>query len=210
MTQIAKVEPGELARAEWIAERDSVLVRAGEIVSVDSDEDYSLAGDVLAELRDLLKGLETQRKELTSPLDKMKKQIIAQEKTLAQMVNDEYERLRKECGDYALARRKLIEAQAQARAEAEMDAAMMQDVFADSQAVAVPKVDKMATSAGVKQVEVVTFTVVDPEKVDRKFMSVDESKIRAYCQFIKKMGQRAEEVHEPGIVFRTEIRIDGK
>ena len=64
--------------------------------------------------------------------------------------------------------------------------------------------------ASMKQVVVITYEITDPSKLDRKFLSPDERKIRAFADDIKKNGLDAEAIVEPGIVFRKEIRMDVK
>ena len=73
-----------------------------------------------------------------------------------------------------------------------------------------PIVPEKTIVAGMKQVVVITYEITDPSKLDRKFLSPDERKIRAFADDIKKNGIDAEAIVEPGIVFRKEIRMDVK
>lgn len=73
-----------------------------------------------------------------------------------------------------------------------------------------PIVPEKTIVAGMKQVTVITWEITDPSKLDRKFLSPDERKIRAFADDIKKNGLDAEAIVEPGIVFRKEIRMDVK
>ena len=77
-------------------------------------------------------------------------------------------------------------------------------------AVPVPIVPEKTIVAGMKQVTVITWEITDPAKLDRKFLSPDERKIRAFADDIKKNGLDPEAIVEPGIVFRKEIRMDVK
>ena len=77
-------------------------------------------------------------------------------------------------------------------------------------AVPVPIVPEKTTVAGMKQVSVITWEIVNPAELDRKFLSPDEKKIRAFADDIKKNGLDAEAIVEPGIVFHKEIRMDVK
>lgn len=73
-----------------------------------------------------------------------------------------------------------------------------------------PIVPEKTIVAGMKQVVVITYEITDPSKLDRKFLSPDERKIRAFADDIKKNGLDAEAIVEPGIVFHKEIRMDVK
>lgn len=77
-------------------------------------------------------------------------------------------------------------------------------------AVPVPIVPEKTIVAGMKQVVVITYEITDPAKLDRKFLSPDERKIRAFADDIKKNGLDPEAIVESGIVFRKEIRMDVK
>lgn len=77
-------------------------------------------------------------------------------------------------------------------------------------AVPVPIVPEKTIVAGMKQVTVITWEIVNPAELDRKFLSPDEKKIRAFADDIKKNGLDPEAIAEPGIVFHKEIRMDVK
>ena len=77
-------------------------------------------------------------------------------------------------------------------------------------AVPAPIVPEKTSVAGMKQVVVITYKITDPSKLDRKFLSPDERKIRAFADDIKKNGIDPEAINEPGIVFHKEIRMDVK
>jgi hypothetical protein len=57
---------------------------------------------------------------------------------------------------------------------------------------------------------VITWEITDAAKLDRKFLSPDEKKIRAFADDVKKNGIDPEAINEPGIVFHKEIRMDVK
>jgi hypothetical protein len=77
-------------------------------------------------------------------------------------------------------------------------------------AVPVPIVPEKTIVAGMKQVSVITWEITDAAKLDRKFLSPDERKIRAFADDVKKNGIDPEAINEPGIVFHKEIRMDVK
>lgn len=76
--------------------------------------------------------------------------------------------------------------------------------------VPTPIVPEKTIVAGMKQVTVITWEIVNPAELDRKFLSPDEKKIRAFADDIKKNSLDPEAIVEPGIVFRKEIRMDVK
>ena len=73
-----------------------------------------------------------------------------------------------------------------------------------------PIVPEKTIVAGMKQVAVITWEIVNPAELDRKFLSPDEKKIRAFADDIKKNGIDPAAINEPGIVFYKEIRMDVK
>ena len=73
-----------------------------------------------------------------------------------------------------------------------------------------PIVPEKTIIADMKQVVVITYEITDPSKLDRKFLSPDERKIRAFADDIKKNSLDPEAIVEPGIVFHKEIRMDVK
>ena len=73
-----------------------------------------------------------------------------------------------------------------------------------------PIVPEKTIVAGMKQVVVITYEITDPSKLDRKFLSPDERKIRAFADDIKNNGLDPEAIVESGIVFHKEIRMDVK
>jgi hypothetical protein len=73
-----------------------------------------------------------------------------------------------------------------------------------------PIVPEKTIVAGMKQVAVIVWEITDAAKLDRKFLSPDERKIRAFADDIKRNGLNPEAIVEPGIVFRKEIRMDVK
>lgn len=73
-----------------------------------------------------------------------------------------------------------------------------------------PIVPEKTIVAGMKQVVVITWEIVNPAELDRKFLSPDERKIRAFADDIKRNGLDPEAIVEPGIKFHKEIRMDVK
>ncbi len=202
----------------WKNNRDAVLQEAGALAKIENQQDYDNGTAIMAKINQLIKDLEKERKSLTAPLDKIKKEIMGQEKALVKDLDTAHYRLRVSCGEYYTnlqRERELAEQRKQAEeAERQMQNQTVADLFgAESAAIkATPKVivPTRATSENAKAVEVWDFAITDETKLDRKFLSPDPSKIRAFLQYAKKMGQDPETLSEPGLKITKSFRIDGK
>ena len=62
-------------------------------------------------------------------------------------------------------------------------------------------------AAGVRQVKVYKFEIVDPTALDHKFLSPDEQKVRAFVQYCKSQGIAPEAIMEPGLRVWEEVAI---
>ncbi len=202
----------------WKNNRDAVLQEAGALTKIENQQDYDNGTAIMAKINQLVKDLEKERKSLTEPLDKIKREIMGQEKALVKDLDTARYRLRVSCGEYYTnlqRERELAEQRKRAEeAERQMQNQTAADLFgAESAAVkATPTVivPTRATSENAKAVEVWDFAITDETKLDRKFLSPDPSKIRAFLQYAKKMGQDPETLSEPGLKITKSYRIDGK
>ncbi|HQL08018.1 MAG TPA: hypothetical protein PLE35_00355 [Lentisphaeria bacterium] len=224
-------QPGEIVAADWVTKRDEIVAAAAEIVTVADNDDFEAATAAIAKLAKHRKELDAARKAITGRLDDVKKEIMAQERTLAGSIEAEYNRLRAAAGDYATRlERERAEAE-RARREAEAEAAMKAEAEAAAQvdnaerarslfgadavaAAAVPVApvmpvvpDRAYAAGGRKQVVTYDFEVIDATLLDRKFLSVDEKKIRAFLQYAKAQGIDAEAITEPGLKVKKSISI---
>ena len=224
-------QPGEIVAADWVTKRDEIVAAAAEIVTVADNDDFEAATAAIAKLAKHRKELDAARKSITGRLDDVKKEIMAQERTLAGSIEAEYNRLRAAAGDYATRlERERAEAE-RARREAEAEAAMKAEAEAAAQvdnadrarslfgsdavaAAAVPVApvmpvvpDRAYAAGGRKQVVSYDFEVIDATLLDRKFLSVDEKKIRAFLQYAKAQGIDAEAIAEPGLKVKKSISI---
>lgn len=237
MTEELKIyQPGELIATEWVTRRDTIVAAAREIATVADNDDFEAATAAIARLAKHRKELDAARKSITGRLDDVKKEIMAQERTLAGSIEAEYNRLRAAAGDYATRlERERAEAE-RARREAEAEAAMKAEADAAARAseesrarslfgadavaaapttpaaaeVAVPLPvvpDRAYAAGGRKQVVSYDFEVIDATLLDRKFMSVDEKKIRAFLQYAKAQGIDADAIAEPGLKVKKSISI---
>lgn len=194
----------------WIAERDAAMQSAANIRDVKSDREFDEATSIVARLGDLRKELESERKQVTAPIDKLKKGIMEQEKVLAANIDGERERLRTLASRYATERENERQKQLEQQAEWQAEDELSRQTFGGGTTLPAVEVDARLKSSTARQVVVYTFEITDPMKLDRKFLSPDEKKIRAFVQYLKAQGVDPDTVSEPGLAIRKEIRIDSK
>lgn len=212
MNEIVTINPEELAKIEWIAERNNLLKFAGEITQVESDEELELAGQAQSRLTKHSKRLKEHRMQITRRIDAVKKTIITYEGELGADLTKEKDRIHKLNNEYvnkkaAEARRKAEAEQAKIRAEAEKITSIQQsqeeqakELFGDavsitqdfhSQPTNHASRPKLSTSA-TRSVRRPKFTVIDENKIPRQFLSVNEETIRAYLRYQTKLGNTPE------------------
>lgn len=199
-----------LAVAEWTAARDKALAAAAAITEIRDDAAFAAAGDAIEALGKVRKELETERKKVTAPIDDLKKQVMKQEKELAANIEAERERLRAAAGEYATAREAERQRQIEARAEAAAQDEMALDAFGGTVSQPQVVVDAKLQGGAVRQTTVWEFEIIDASKLDRKFLSPDTAKIRAFVQAAKLQGMDPATVMEPGLRIYKTVRIDGK
>lgn len=209
-TQLTLTTNQNLAVATWLDARDKALATASKIAEVKDDMTFAQAGEAIEALGKLRKELETERKKLTAPIDAAKKQVMQQEKELAADIEAERERLRAICGAYATMREEERRRQMEARAEATVEDEMAMDAFGGTVSQPQVVVDPKLQGGAVRQTTVWEFEVTDESKLDRKFLSADERKIRAFVQFAKTQGIDPASIMEPGLRIYKTVRIDGK
>lgn len=172
------------------------------------------------------KQLTSQQKELQAPIDAeytRLRSMLGEYATKKAQEREEAERARRQAEAEA---QMLAEEEARKAAEEAAKQAKIEEVFGVSAnqpqaeplpppppqvvAVPVPIVPEKTIVAGMKQVAIIVWEITDAAKLDRKFLSPDEKKIRAFADDIKKNGIDPEAINEPGIVFHKEIRMDVK
>lgn len=94
-----------------------------------------------------------------------------------------------------------------AAAEAARIAAEEAAQAAEAAAYAPVAPDRTKAGGGVRQVKVYKFEIVDPTALDRKFLSPDEQKVRAFVQYCKSQGIAPEAIAEPGLRIWEEVAI---
>lgn len=217
MSTAITIQNTSLATTEWLAERDSLLEVSAKLSAIDNDWAFEAATEMVAKLSKMRKDLERERKAVTVKIDAAKKEIMAQEREIAGGIDSEYSRLRQAAGEYATRRAAEREAAERARREAlaEQDMAReaAQEAFGGDavlqQPAATPFVpDKLKAASGRRQVVQYVFEIVDPTVLDRKFLSPDDSKIRAFVNFAKAQGIKAEDIQEPGLRVTQQVSIN--
>lgn len=204
------------------------------IPHIDSDDDLAEAARRVKSAKNVIKQVEDARKAYTRQLDGLKKHLMGQEAVLVaplKRVVDAYATLSAAYAEkkhqaqleaQRIAARAAAEAQlAQERAAAQAKAAEALGIAPDAAAKEAQteadkaaehaanaiSSEKLATLKPVAGVSLRTrwdFRVVDPDKIDRRFLILDASLVRTELQRLKKSGVALSSVHLDGIeVFET-------
>lgn len=207
--------------AEWTARRDALLADAQGVTQVTDNEELEAAGRVEAGLKKLVSKLAAKRKEVTSPIDELKKAVMERERALAKPLNDEISRVNALTTAYAneLARRAREEQEAREAAEREAAEREAAGVETPEEAFGLPqppapepapvRTQPPRTSSN-RFVETWDFTVTNPRAVPPQLCSPDERKIRAFMLAKKAEGYRAEDVKVAGVVFTSSVKVYSK
>lgn len=217
----------ETARGYAAINNDNVADAVGEVIQ----KLQKLTKQLDDARKDLTRPLDAAKKQLTSQQKKLVAPIEAEYTRLRGMLGDYATR---KAAEREEAERAARQAEAEARLlaeeearkateEAQKRAAAIEDVFGVKPAeqpvqppppapitVPTPIIPEKTIVAGMKQVAVITWEITNPAELDRKFLSPDEKKIRAFAEDIKKNGLDPEAIIENGIVFHKEIRMDVK
>ena len=209
--------------SDWIATRDSLIAKAKEIVQVTNEQEFEAAGAIQSQGTKLVNKLERIRKDVTAPLDEIKKDIMAQEKALRKDIEAEVVRIKNLTTAYATEqarkaeeeRRRIEEAERKAaEAQVAAEAAAAADPFgfnAPAAPVAQPLIPqatvKKAHSSSNRVVEKWDFTILDEGAIPRQFLSVDESKIRAFLNAKKAEGYKVDQIQVAGLKFSSTMQV---
>lgn len=211
--------------AEWTSARDALLTEAKTIAQVTNESEFEEAGAIQSRGTKLIKKLENARKEVTSPIDDLKKAIMAKEKELRRDIEAEVNRIKALNSAYATEqarkaeeeRRRIEEAEREAaEAQVAAEAAAQNDPFGFNAPVntATPFIPtatvQMAHSSSNRVVEHWDFTVIDTSAIPREFLSVDESKIRAFLNLKKSEGYKADQIAVPGLKISATMRVHSR
>ena len=218
---------------DWQAARDKLLLEAKAITTVASDADLERATAIDTTAKKLLNSLETYRKGITSRLDAVKKNIMAQQRELAAALETEQNRVNRLCVAYATEqerkrqeelrrieeeRRREAEAAAAAAAAAEAAASDPASPDYDPFGMAAPEpvvmqpiervpIQQRPRSKSAAFVKVYKFEIQNEADVPRQFLCVDESRIRKFVEYQKSQGVEAEDIRIPGIRVYSEMSV---
>lgn len=219
----------------WLASRDAAIDSLNGIVAVKNRDAYDDATAVIAAAKKLRRGLETDRKAVTSRLDAAKKALITRERELAGDLDSAIERVSRLAADYAAEemrkrqeeerrieeeRRRAAEA-ALAAQEAAEAAATSGDNPSDAdpfgigappvrvpeavEAVEIVAVPATKRPSGVKMN--LCVQLVDESQLPREFLSFDEKKALAWAKYQKSLGARVADLRVAGLRFFEEATI---
>lgn len=212
--------------ADWMRSRDILVERAKGICEVTTEAEFEAAGAIQSEGAKLIKRLENARKEVTGPIDDLKKKVMAKEKELRADIEREVNRVKSLTCAYATEQarkaeeeRRMIEVAERRVAEMQVaaEAAKADDPFgfnAPSAPAATPLIPsatvKLAHSAATRVVEKWGFSVYDADAVPREFLSVDDTKISAFLAAKKAEGYKADQVAIPGVKVSASMQVYGR
>lgn len=167
------------------------------------------------------KGIMDTEKEMTAGLQKESTRInrlMSDYATKQLRAAQEAERKRQQAERDAAEAAAKAEAEAEAAAKAAYEAQISENPFAPEPEPPAPPVYVQPVLEQVPYVErprtstnsftaVTKFEVIDSSKVAREFLSVDESKIREFLSYRKKMGDDMESIVIEGVKIWTEAQV---
>ena len=200
--------------AKWIKERDDLIRKAFTVSKVESQEQLDEAGALYTAMSKHVKVLEKERKELTDPLNAVKKELRANleaERDRLKKLNDAY--ATKQEMEKEKARRE-AEAEARERAMKEaMEAEEARALFGDEVQMAepepvveayVPEPEKLSGNRVVKRWE---FSMSDSSMVPTDYLVLNEKAVRAFIKMQESMGK---DPVLPGIKFSARMSVESK
>ena len=199
----------QIARQEFIKERDAALADSRLIDSITDDNANEVVGKVYATLKGLSQFIEKSRKAITAPIDDLKRQIMDYEREVIGEVVAEAERIKGLMDGYATAR---LREQREAEAERQRQIAAQATAEANGEAV-VPEVmppsipvPASAKTSSTSAMTAWSFEVINKQHVPDEFLTVNETALRATLKAKKAMGLAPEEVIIPGIrIFEVAV-----
>lgn len=221
---IAIPQPDVLMRlSEWTGKRTELLQSAAAMKTVETDRDLDATGALQTLIGKHIRDLETERKRVTAPIDKLKKDIIDQEKDMRAGLEVEHARLKRLNDAYAT--RKAIEAEAERKRlrleeehrrmiEAEKQMAA-QELFGPetvieptpAPVIAPAPIQDRAQLSNNRTVKRWSYQVIDAQLVPREYLCLEERKVRGYIAYCEKMGT---DPVIPGIQFEARMSVEGR
>jgi hypothetical protein len=222
-TELVKTEPTIITLAQkaekWIKERDLLIEESATVKAVDTDAQLEISGGIQTSIQKHIKAIEKHRKDLTAPLDDLKKQIMNQEKELVAKLQDELARLKgmndtyatKKAAEAEAARQRMIEEQA-ARMMKEPEPVAADNPFGNEvtfepEPVQLAPLPTGPRASNNRMVTRYDFEILAPNQVPREFCTVDESKIREYVKMSIKLNREPE---IPGVNFIKRVSVEAR
>lgn len=227
--------------ADWFAKRDELLAAAGAVRVVNTADACDQAGEFIRKLGKLAKALEDQRKQITDPFLKAQKLIKTKADEALAAVGAETERLKAQVAEFAArqqqqADERARQAEAARRAEIERQVADLEAanaanqqqadkeaellgtdpaVFQPPPAIVVPEAAPVVAAPkidGVRVSQALTFEVVNPDEVPRRFLCVDTHAIRMDLlahkdEYMARLKDDPSWTPAPGVVVRIETKV---
>ncbi len=216
-TSIVTLNQSLERESKWLSGKVKLLDDARAVIQVKSDSDLETSSAVQTRISKHIKALEKHRKEITEPLDALKKQIMSQEKELRASLETELSRLKAMNDSYAT--RRLEEQEAAAAKAREESAHVSIDMQKTAESIfgtgvefdpafipSIPDPVKPTTAAG-RTVIRWDFTIIDPHQVPREYLMIDESKIRKFRDYKTQMGEIPE---LPGVKFTKTVSVESR
>lgn len=203
------IDPAEMVKAEWLQKRDELLVQADSVIEVSNQQQFEYAAKIQSAITKHAKQLNAARLDVTRKIDDIKKDIMAQERSMVESMEGHKDRLRTLNKSYAQriemqrqkAEAELEEKRRQAAADAVAQEQRVKELFGDEATLTAAPTEPPVTIPAVplpksKSVTVFTVTkheVVDVNKLPREYMIVNDRAIKAAIKAQQAMG------HAPAI-----------
>lgn len=217
------IDVGALWKAEWIEERDRLIVASGRLATVEDQGDLDLAGKVVSACARHRKVLSRARLDITRQIDALKKTIMGQEKDLADAMTAEENRLRALSSEY-LTEQSRIQREAEAEAEMQRRQAAQAQAAADEKARAVfganaetsvvnpvtpapapPEKVKPSTASAVERWD---YEIIEPLSIPRIYLEANSKAIRATIKAVVAQGLKPQ-IEGLRIFSTVEMRARG-
>ena len=184
----------------WLVERDRLVTSATKISKISSQDEFNEAESVLAKITSTSNKAEKARMDFSKPLNDFTKDVKAMADRARMPLENEKGRIKKMMADYITLKEK--EAQAELERKASIAAASSFGRAEETANFAIANEEVSRTRSSVRKVW--TFEIVEPDKIPREFLMVNEPAIRDYAQKNKEMASM------PGVIFKEETRVQSR
>ena len=215
------------ALQDWIDKRNHLLSLAEKVTEVTNQEQLDASASIQTALTKHIKLLAKERKDVTAPIDAIKKQIMDSEKAMGAPASMQLSRIKGLNDSYAT--KLAAEAEAERRRQAEeaerraMEEMKRQEALAAADSddnpfgppvpVADPEPEPMPVvpvpqaprTSGGRIVKRWSHTVTAPSLVPRQYLVVNDKAIRAYIKMCEQQGIDPE---IPGVQFSATASVE--